>query len=445
MMNSASIPAIDESLQRVFDGLARAGVPYVILRGFDPITELAGSVDIDLFIPARHFATASAVIHQAGWSRRAVQTGRYPHCFFDAWDHADGVVRSIDVVTDLCYGQQLLTLRGASLVAEAGVMVNGVRVPSPWHALFTLALHVALDKRGLSPNNARRVQAALVRAKGDAAGAQRIVAEFGEDAREFVEAFIETATAAGCDLAPLNARARRLRCLKAHPWRARLTQSRARLRQFRRPVVRVAILGIDGSGKSTLIDALANAPSTVRLWHGYLGSNHYRTYPARFLERQLARYHGANAAPPDVMQRVWANLRTLWLPVELAARMVIAEHRSEVVLYDRFPIGQDDGAPTTLWGRCMFAYTRFARALLPRPDLVVLLDGDDRTIWARKKESPFEVHQRTQARYRAAVAAFHGDHAFVRTDRSLSDSMRELRAAIADAPAVRRKLYDKRP
>jgi hypothetical protein len=79
--------------------------------------------------------------------------------------------------------------------------------------------------------------------------------------------------------------------------------------------------------------------------------------------------------------------------------------------------------------------------MMPRPDLVVLLDGDDRNIWERKQESPYAVHQTTQARYRAMIAGLSVETAVVRTYGARADSVQRLKQALANSSAIRRKLY----
>ncbi len=432
---------MDPRLRRAFDNLGDAAVPYVVLRGYDPLDELASSVDVDVFVPQRAMIAAEAALSAAGWARRASQTGRHPHCFFDAWDGAAGVVRSIDVVSELCYGDSLRVVRGSDAVAARGVVLEGVRRPAAWDALVMLTLHILLDKQGMSAQNHHRLARAAARAAAEPSGRPLAAETFGGDALALVDEVAQRQPEPGSSLAELSARAARLHRLRARPVLARMTRLRARWRQFWRPTARVAILGIDGTGKSTLIESLTRAPSTLRIWHGYLGHNAFRTPLAKWLERQLAPYARPDHRGSQLWHRILANLRTLWWPLELAARMVVAEHRSELVLYDRFPIGQDLGSPTTRWGRLMLGYVRLSHAVLPRPDLVILLDGDDRVVWERKQESPFEVHQAVQARYRATVRAFRGESVFVRTDTSREESLDALRAAIAASPTIRRKLY----
>jgi hypothetical protein len=309
---NARSDAVDPQLRRAFDALRAAEVPYVVLRGYDPITEISASVDVDIFIPAPALALAADALERAGWRRRRAQTGRYPHVFFDSWDAPEGFVRSIDVVTEICYGRELRALRGADAIPRRGLRADGVELPAPWDALVLLALHVLLDKGALSEKNAQRLQAAVARCAIAPEGREIIEQEFGAAALEVVDSV--ASAKAGDDLQASIGRARRLPVLRARPLLARWTRFKARLVQWLRPVARVAILGIDGSGKSTLITTLCQTPSTLRTWSGYLGSNAFRTPPAIWLERRLARYIVPEHRGSGIAHRILANLRTLWWP-----------------------------------------------------------------------------------------------------------------------------------
>jgi thymidylate kinase len=445
--NSLADPLADPiagRLRATFEALNAAGVPYVVLRGFDPLDEMTTSLDIDMFIPAAALAAARPVLEGAGWRCRRTQVGRLPHLFFDCWDAPGGLVRSIDVVTALSFGADACVLRGDAAVVETSVLHEGVRVPSPWMTAFCFALHVLLDKGGLSDANAQRLVRMRARCMADPDGVISLRTSFGDEAlaltRDTLDLLDLTDARQAMAFAALRARAEMLPVLTARPLLARWHAMQVRWRQFVRPVARIAILGIDGSGKSTLVSTATQHGATVRIHNGYLGNNSFRTPPAKWIIAALhtRRSRGETSGLP---LRILASLDALWRPFELAARMAIAEHRAEIVLYDRFPLGQDDGKPTTRWGRVMLAYTRTARAILPQPDLVVLLDGDDHTIWSRKQEMPFDVHVKTQAGYRALLASLPWPTALVRTDGSLSETLDGLRNAMTSCSGIQAKLY----
>lgn len=425
-----------------FNALNESAARYVVLRGFEPIAELAWSADIDVFIPETELARVGALLNSVGWRRRRSQTGRLPHQFFDNWESDIALVRSLDVVTSLRYGKDSrYVLRNAESVLSTSVMEQGVRVPSPWMAAFCFALHVILDKGVVSSANARRGVTMLQKCHTHSEGKDVLTENFGAGALELVEDFFEVLGKNGSgELLHLPARAVALPCLAHDIVGPRLHAIRTRWRQLLRPVARVAVLGIDGSGKSTVVDKMSKGGGTVSVHSAYLGHNHYRTLPARWLSRRLGEMR-ERGNTSGVTYRVLANIDALWQPFEQLARMMIAEHRAELVFYDRFPLGQDDGHPSTLWGKVLLAYKRFMRSLLPGPDLVILLDGDDRVIWERKQEMPFDVHVRTQISYRELLATLSYSTAVVRSDDVLEATLVGVRRALRKCQHVQGKIY----
>jgi thymidylate kinase len=431
-------------LRDLFDALGAARIPYVVLRGYLPLAELTDSLDIDVYIPRRALPAAAAVLSSRGWLERRHQTGRYPHRFFDNFAAPGRVCTMLDVVTDLCYGDRLYTLAGAEQVLGTTSMVDDVRVPHPWIAQFLFSLHVLLDKDALSEANARRGRELWALCLANADGALLLERGFGATARALTEAFGAWVAAAGGTegFALLRRQATALSCLRAQPVRGWLDRWRVRVRNRTRRPFRIAVLGMDGAGKSTMIRHALGLPCPLPIGAGYLGYNEFTTPPFRWMIARLAAL--AEAGRGDSVQvRVLDKVRALWWPVELYARMRRAERGKAIVLYDRYPFPryEREEGPTTFPGRVMERFERFWTAVLPQPDALLFCDGEPEVLWRRKQEYPFAVYGRAHARYVRLYQEFRRERHLLRTDQPLPKTLATIPEILRGSLALRRRLY----
>jgi thymidylate kinase len=158
----------------------------------------------------------------------------------------------------------------------------------------------------------------------------------------------------------------------------------------------VVFLGPDGVGKSTLIKYLTQiiSPAFRRL-----RVFHWR--PMLLWRRK----HCGNAADPHgrsqhgtwwSLGRLFAHLLDYWLGYWLVMRPLLA--RSGLVIFDRYfydllidPKRYRYGGP--LW------VVRLLRALIPRPDLMFVLDAPEQILLSRKQEVAPEEAQRQRQTY----------------------------------------------
>ena len=442
-VGNPDISVLDPQMRRTFDMLNDSNVAYVVLRGFRPLSELNESVDVDIYIPESDLEKARKAIFCSGWRERRYQVGRFPHIFFDSWEGQGSVVRSLDIVTSLCFGKNRHVLERGHYVAETGELLHGVRVPSPWLAAFAFTLHVALDKGVLSPANEHRAREMLeeCRARPDA---RSVLTEgYGAEAADLVDALqLMVAGGESGSIGSIASQARKLTVLHKHPIFALGNRLKTRLRDLARPVIRIAFLGCDGAGKSTLTQRLRESSSALRIHTAYLGANEYLTPPARFLQSRMSHYKGTRSET-SLGYRIWCNLEELWWPAEVLARMLYAEHRSALVLYDRFPFRQERPAdrPRTPWGWVMGVYKRIAMLPVPMPDVVVFLDGDPQTIWSRKKEYSFETYLEVRDGYRDLLGRLPCETYVIPADQGVETAFLEVRKVLASSSVLDRKLY----
>lgn len=138
----------------------------------------------------------------------------------------------------------------------------------------------------------------------------------------------------------------------------------------------VVILGPDGAGKTTLVDGLESrvAGLSQRLYLGMGTSENWRLQLVRiFYEFHLDRSRRLARAITAAL--LWYLL----FPIELIARRLSLSprQRSTMLLIDRLP-----GQPFIRGGLLL----KFYQILLPRPDVIVLLQGDPEKIAARKPD-----------------------------------------------------------
>lgn len=430
-------------LRTTFEGLAAAGVPYVVLRGYLPTAQLIHSPDIDVYAPPEYRHTTSSVLRELEWHERRNQTGRFPHRFFDRFGLSGRLMTVFDVVHGLYYGRRLYKLQDARRIVETSTVLDGIRVPNPWMALLTFALHVVLDKGAVSSENAARGRSIWDLCQNAPSDRSWLVAAYGLPTVEFAEDVARTINdSAVSDVSEYAARAVHLSTLRPHPALARLTLARSFLRARARRPVRIAFIGIDGAGKSTLVRQLVSTPAPVPIGHAYLGHNAFETRLTRWVLRRIEVLTDSGRSN-SLRIRVLDKLFQAILPFDVIVRMLRAEWGCAIVAYDRHPAFQPmsgGGTARSIMGRMTAIYAKWWRRVVPQPDILVMCDGDPERLWARKKEHSLAVSLRSREELRGFYESFDGERHLIRTDQTLESSVTALIDALAGSSALRHRI-----
>lgn len=358
----------------------------------------AGDVDLLVDAPARRLrrllAEAEALGAEIALARggylvlaRVLPCGRVATLALDA-------VRDIRV--DGC-----VVIEGRAVLARRRPVPGG-HAPAPADA-FAATLARTIAKRGFTAARGRRLAEAFA---ADPDGARRAAAALlGEDvgaricAAVEADAFATLAADAAAWRATMVGRARRARPVGSVL--GALAAIGARAGRLARPDgLTVAMLGPDGAGKSSVIERLEGDDMQI------FSRIECRGFAPRIfdtLRPRIGRVEEPHALAPR--SPLASCARALWwlvyyLSAGIETRFARAQGR--LILYDRHFVDILVDRRRYRYGGPGFVL-RLVWLIVPKPDLVVLLDAPAEVLQSRKQEVPFEVTKRQRDAYRALV------------------------------------------
>lgn len=356
------------ALARALRALDDARVEWCLLRGEAELDAPVG--DVDLLVSPRDIARLAPVLAAAGYAG-APAWGHGSHRFFVAY--AEGAWIKLDVVTEVSFGpSQSLRTRAAPGCLARRRRVGVVNLLAPDDAFWCLLLHCLLDRGAVPPRHAERLLELAPAARSDGQLANEIrpyLPPPGWDSGRLVDhvrrqqwdplALLGRRLHAGWRRGrPLAAARRRVghRVLRKLAFLAPLAGS-GRGRS-------VALLGLDGAGKSTLARSLRDS----------------FYFPARSLyvpptPRSVVRLPLPGLGLAERLLRLWGK------------SLAIGWHkaRGRLVVLDRYVYDALLPPPPGYGLRARVNQWVLSRAA-PAADLVVLLDVPAEVAHQRKRE-----------------------------------------------------------
>jgi thymidylate kinase len=354
--------AVDGSIEKkALRELDLSGIDWSLLRPRESVDAAEG--DVDLLVEPGSLPRVRDVVLAEGFAEMPVPG---PDLHAARYDEDEGRFVWLHI-------QTALRIAGAELPADAVLAEaddrDGLRQPGDSWLLWILLLRALVDKGELPERHRPHVQALAGRWRGGPPLLESLARRHGLEPGELA------AEAASGDWEALLGRSVYLP--PRPPSLLRRTAGRvAALRALRDPRgLSVAVMGPDGSGKSTLVKGLLHSlPLPVRVQYmGLTGGRRLRVPGVIFAARLLI---------------LWSRY----------SRAAYHRARGGIVVFERYTL--DGAAPS---GVPLGPAGRLARRLLtrscPLPDLVLLLDASGETMHERSGEYAPGVLESWRAAY----------------------------------------------
>lgn len=356
------------SLAPVFETLDTNRIEWSLLREHRP----AIADDVDMLVHPDDMRSLRSLLQRLGYVE-LVSRGRGSHRFFATVDRATGQFIELDVVSELSFGRFFemptdLTEMALSRRSRSGPAVS----LDPDDAFWCLLLHSLLDKRTISPKRAVDLQALAAQATADGPFGRLVGATLPAPwgAGKVLDAIrrgdLDAVEALGPSMA-MNWRRRSLSRVVSGWTLGAVGRAVEPFVRMRRGGLTVAVLGLDGAGKSSLADGLAT------------------TYG----RRMRVVYMGLWKRGDGPGYRWLAPVEIAFRPARVLGRYAVGQaHRAlgRIVIFDRYTY--DATIPPR--GRLIAlkrAYFWMLIRLVPDPDLTILLDAPEEVLDARRPES----------------------------------------------------------
>ena len=298
--------------------IEKNGVEYTVLRGYIPIEEIDSSKDVDIYIPHKYKKKVHRLFIDQGWYCQKINCSRFPHKQY-IYIMSDGI-KKIDIVYGLYYSNKLFKYQKEDNILNDIRKIEDINVLDPLNGLTTFILHLCFDKYEVSEKNFKYLKL--------------MYEDYLQNSdKNFDNLFVNYAKEIINDEYNLKQYRKDIRksgLISYNPFRHIYHRIYTKLNNMLRMLLlklnkkSIAIIGVDGSGKSTATNLLNNILDDKCLVK-YMG---FKNYEINFVSK-----HFENEKSTAIYKI--NSLIFQWL--DIWKRYFETRYLDKFIIFDRYP------------------------------------------------------------------------------------------------------------
>lgn len=140
-----------KQILNIFKEFNDNNIEYFILRDFETIDNILNSRDIDIYVNPLYRKNVSIIMNKLGWYTPRTNDNKYPHKQF--YKMISGKVFKFDLVYGLNYGKRNYSIKENLVDVKKFNRIENIKIAEEKNALITMLLHMLFDKENISEKN----------------------------------------------------------------------------------------------------------------------------------------------------------------------------------------------------------------------------------------------------------------------------------------------------
>jgi thymidylate kinase len=390
---------INDNIKLIFLRLNKAGIRYVVLRNYIPLDNLNYESDIDLLVDPKDKRRLIRVLKDEGFRSRFISNEDWNHSEVFKFDCTGNKIYIFDIQSSLFFSGGRFKLGSVNKILDNRELKKGiVFTPNEIHSFILLILHLAMDKKTVAKDRLQQAGYLYNQCARNKLFSEAVKKDFGKVISEYLFNKINEDAIDFSNHKFYKKFAEVIRNKFKIDKRSIFFSVHRKVRiifnkiiTFFRPIKLIVFVGVDGSGKTTLINELRKA-SPVFKTVLYLG---LKDYFFKFMADLDSPATISNKKLRSIINKFKFFIYYFLLPFDFFLRYLRVKKGAKygIVITDRFPLPKKHSAGGFL-AAVQNMFRRFSLHLsyffLPTPKLLFILTGEEKILWERKGDGSYE-------------------------------------------------------